>query len=239
MRDPNARVPPVGRQNSDRQQGTNGPRPTSSTSARPTDGTRVKKCWKYDKVGHLAKDCPTQVKQEGTGRTVKNPSARMVTSDDPTLYLLDDDSMQVNQVRIQDQGSQPQCAQVSVGGVPMKGVVDSGSDITILGGEMFKKVVSVACLCQKDFQPPDKTPRNYDQQPFTVDGRIDIDVAFQDKTMKTTVYVKMDVSEDLLLSEGVCRQLGILTYYPEVQPLRIRRGEKTSEKSAETKETDC
>ena len=121
----------------------------------------------------------------------------------------------------------------------MNGVVDSGSDITILGGEMFKKVASVARLRKKDFQPPDKTLRNYDQQPFTVDGRIDIDVAFQDKTMKTTVYVKMDAPKDLLLSEGVCRQLGILTYYPEVQPLRIRRGEKTSEKSTETKETDC
>ena len=114
----------------------------------------------------------------------------MVTSDDPTLHLLDDDSVQVNQVRIQDQGSQPQCAQVSVGGVPMKDVVDSGSNITILGGEMFKKVASVACLRKKDFQPPDKTLRNYNQQSFTIDGRIDIDVAFQDKIMKTAVYVK-------------------------------------------------
>ena len=118
------------------------------------------------------------MKQESTGCTVKNPNARMVTSDDPMEYLLDDDGVQVNQVRIMDHGSQPQCAQVSVGGVTMKGVVDSGSDITILGGEMFKKVASVAHLHKKDFHPPDKKPRNYDQQPFTIDGRIDIDVVF-------------------------------------------------------------
>lgn len=34
--------------------------------------------------------------------------------------------------------------------------------------------------------------------------------------MKTDMYVKMDASEPLLLSEGVCRQLGIVTYHPEV-----------------------
>ena len=119
----------------------------------------------------------------------------------------------------------------------MKGVVDSGSDITILGGEMFKKVASVARSRKKDFQPPDKTSRNYNQQSFTIDGRINIGVAFQDKTMKIAIYVKMDVHEDLLLTEGVCHQLGILTYHPEVQPLRIRRGEKTSDKSKEMKET--
>ena len=36
--------------------------------------------------------------------------------------------------------------------------------------------------------------------------------------MKTAVYVKMDAPEQLLLSEGICRQLGILTYHPDVQP---------------------
>ena len=53
------------------------------------------------------------------------------------LYLLDDDPVQVKQIKMQDQGSQPQCAQVSVGGVPIKGVVDSGLDITIW--EVFRK----------------------------------------------------------------------------------------------------
>ena len=49
--------------------------------------------------------------------------------------------------------------------------------------------------------------------------------------MKTAIYVKMDAPEDLLLSEGVCRQLGILTYHPEVQPLRAKRSEQTDEKA--------
>ena len=38
--------------------------------------------------------------------------------------------------------------------------------------------------------------------------------------MKTPVYVKMDAPEVLLLSEGVCRQLKIVTYHPEVKASR-------------------
>ena len=55
-----------------------------------------------------------------------------------------------------DQGSHPQHARVVVGGVPKEGVVDSGSDITILGREMFKRVATVGQLHKKDFKPPDK-----------------------------------------------------------------------------------
>ena len=34
--------------------------------------------------------------------------------------------------------------------------------------------------------------------------------------MHTAIYVKMDAFDDLLLSEGVCRQLGIVEYHPQV-----------------------
>ena len=34
--------------------------------------------------------------------------------------------------------------------------------------------------------------------------------------MQTLVYIKMDAPDQLLLSEGVCRQLGIVTYHQDV-----------------------
>ena len=40
---------------------------------------------------------------------------------------------------------------------------------------------------------------------------------FQGKTIKTTVYIKMDAPESLLLFEGVCRQPDIITYHTEVR----------------------
>ena len=79
---------------------------------------------------------------------------------------------------------------------------------------MFKQLATVAKLYKRDFKPVDKTPYNYDGQPFHLDGR---DITFQDHTINTTVYIKMDASEPLLLSEGICRQLEIVTYHPEVR----------------------
>ena len=47
---------------------------------------------------------------------------------------------------------------------------------------------------------------------------MDLDISFLDKMMTTPVYVKMDAHEPLLLSEGVCRHMGIKSYHPEVKP---------------------
>ena len=38
--------------------------------------------------------------------------------------------------------------------------------------------------------------------------------------MCTPVYIKMDAQDQLLLAEGVCRQLGIVSYHPEVETWR-------------------
>ena len=100
----------------------------------------------------------------------------------------------------------------------MKGVIDSGADITILGGDLFKTVATVAKLKKKNFRKADKTPRTYDQRPFVLHGCMDLDISFEDKTMSTPVYIKMDSSTPLLLSEGVCRQLGIIRYHPSIVP---------------------
>ena len=53
-------------------------------------------------------------------------------------------------------------------------------------------------------------------KPFRLDGKLELDVSFNDHTMMTDVYFKMDASDQLLLSEGVYQQLGIVTYHPEV-----------------------
>ena len=47
-------------------------------------------------------------------------------------------------------------------GVPAYGIVDSGSDVTIIGGELFKRVASIAKLQKRDFKQCDKVPHNYD-----------------------------------------------------------------------------
>ena len=41
--------------------------------------------------------------------------------------------------------------------------------------------------------------------------------------MRTSVYIKMDAYDQLLLSEGVCRQLRIINYHPDVHPFRQKQ----------------
>ena len=48
---------------------------------------------------------------------------------------------------------------------------------------------------------------------------MDTDITFSGATMTTLIYVKFDAAEQLLLSEGVCHQLGIISYRPDVQPV--------------------
>ena len=96
--------------------------------------------------------------------------------------------------------------------MPAQGIVDSGADITIIGGELFRIVAAVARLRKKDLKKPDRVPRTYDHRPFTLDGRMDLHL--DGTTVRTPVYIKMDAREPLLLSEGVCRQLGIIAYHP-------------------------
>ena len=119
-------------------------------------------------------------------------------------------------VLVADKGGRTQRAKVLVQGVPTDCVVDTGAEITIISGDLLHKVAAANRLKKSEFKSPDKTPRTYDGQVFSLYGRITLDVCFGDKTMKTVVYVKMDATEQLLLGEGVCRQLGIVTYHPDV-----------------------
>lgn len=63
------------------------------------------------------------------------------------IYLLsnsDEGDAEVKLIHVVDQGSRSQCAKIVVGGVFLKGIVDIGADITILGGDVFKQIASVA-----------------------------------------------------------------------------------------------
>ena len=59
---------------------------------------------------------------------------------------------------------------------------------------------------------------------------MDLQITFDEKAMVTPVYIKMDARKQLLLSEGVCRQLRIIYYYPLVKP----HGKNTEEQKPTT-----
>ena len=55
--------------------------------------------------------------------------------------------------------------------MPAQGLIDSGVEITIIGGVLFQRVAAVACL-----KKPDRVPRMYDHKPFALDGGMDLDL---------------------------------------------------------------
>ena len=118
----------------------------------------------------------------------------------------------MKQIVVTDKGSKAQHARISILGVPANGVIDTGADITIVGGELFDWVAAAAHQ-RKDFRKS-KTPRTYIREPFRLDSCIELDISFNERTMKTSVYVKLDAQDQLLLSGGVCRQVGIVTTPP-------------------------
>lgn len=67
---------------------------------------------------------------------------------------------------------------------------------------------------------------------------MDLDVTFGERTMRTPVYLKMDAHDQLLLSEGVCRQLGII-YHPDVQAWRGGRKQPPAEQKDAAKDKEA
>jgi len=89
----------------------------------------------------------------------------------------------VSTVRVEDKGSRPRKVTVTVQGIPARGVIDSGADITIINADLFKHIAAAAKLRRKAFKQPDKVPYTYDQKPFQLDGCIDLDISFDGRTM--------------------------------------------------------
>ena len=213
---------------------TGGKRPPQPMKP-PMRETRV--CYRCNKPGHLSKDCRA-TKTESSGRNSDGRLHQVTTEKrgvkprshkshhqgkgdilDPISFLFSsssDSEGEVCQVRVMYEGSQPRYADVLIQGVPAKGMIDTGADITIMGAELFKLVAAAAHLRKRDFKKVDKVPQTYDCKTFSLDGRIDLDVSFDGVTVNTPVYVKMDTHVELLLSEGVCRKLGIVSYHPDV-----------------------
>ena len=205
-----------------------GPMPTvPKPSQQGQDGAKGKrwKCHKCGDYGHMARECKAPKKessgkskgQNGTPAKTNVVDSRPVNHNDPRSYLYSEPAGGRSLVHVKDDGSVRHYASVDIQGVKVKGLVDTGADITIMGGDLFKRVASVAKLLKEQFKDPDRTPLTYDNNPFKLDGMIELTVTFGGKVITTPVYVKMDAEDPLLLSEGLCRQLGVVTYHGDVQ----------------------
>ena len=96
------------------------------------------------------------------------------------------------------------CVEVQMEGVPIRGIIDTGSDITILSGSAFQEIATISNLKREQFKPADRKACTYGHHPLNLDGKIDLHIKFSEKCICETVYVKLDAPDTLLLSENVC-----------------------------------
>ena len=159
--------------------------------ARPSYG--VRKCYICNKPGHYAFQCKAKRTESSgqKKKPVERPAAKQVSTEhvspspeqvggisdqgggdskqkevsplDLLLSSSGDEEETIRMVRVVDKGSLPHLAKVLIQGVPAEGLVDSGADITIIGGELFRKVAAAARLKKHDFQKADQTPRTCDR----------------------------------------------------------------------------
>ena len=136
-----------------------------------SDARPPRRCFNCQEVGHLIADCKALKAESTGGKDWKDfrkppPKAKAVQStqieeetDDPMSFLYSSESEDtINPVQVKDEGSHAKYVKVDVQGVPTYGIVDSGANITILGGAMFKKVTAAGRLRKKDFPNQTKPP---------------------------------------------------------------------------------
>ena len=80
-------------------------------------------------------------------------------------------------------------------------------------------IIDAAGLKEENFKPADKQAFNYDKQPIVLDGRMELTISFDNRKVRTTVYVKIQAPDPLLLSGTLCQQLGIVRYHSSVRLL--------------------
>ena len=186
-------------------------------SSSPVLQQKQRRCYICDSPNHLAWQCQ-QPKTESSG---KKSTQTKSSSSRPGA----------NVIRATPH-SHPKCGsrsvEVNIEGIPITGVIDTGSDITILRGDQFYNIVSKAGLNVQDLEVAEQIRAcTYDQKPIRLDGQMKMSLSFSEKAIVTTVYIKLVAPDELLLSEEVCHLLGIVSYHPSVKS--AERCQPTSE----------
>ena len=120
------------------------------------------RCYICNSPTHLARDCKTQ-RSESEGRTRISKKTNILCSGSQSEGSSPGDSRfqevaenlfpfisamtsTLTQATHQTDDDSPQSATVNIEGVPVTGIIDTGSDITIISGDMFKTVIAKAGL---------------------------------------------------------------------------------------------
>ena len=124
-----------------------------------------------DSPNHLACDChshKTESKVKKTGAQEKK------------------DNKIIRTWSYSDNGRESRCVEAKIEGIPVTGLIDTGSYITIVRGDLLSHIVSTAGLEASKIRSAGQMACTYDQKPITLGGQIDLNISFGENTLCTT-----------------------------------------------------
>ena len=150
-------------------------------SVQNTDNSKPKqfykqqlRCYVCNSPNHLTRDCKVQ-KAESEGKSNLPRKNRVIRgSNRPGVEASSPEKNQfqkvveilfpsnsttsptVGQGTCQGEEGSPQSVTVKIEGIPVTGIIDTGSDISIVSGDLLKTVVNAAELKKEDFKPANK-----------------------------------------------------------------------------------
>ena len=114
-------------------------------------------------------------------------------------------------------------ATVTVGGVPVEGMVDPGSSATIMSFNLFQKIGRRAGILKEALKPLDSglVLRDYSQRPIPIGACVELTFEWGGKSVTSTVFLRSDLGvggEPCLLGTNVVILLGLMVPGPGVEP---------------------
>ena len=224
--------------------------PKSENSSKKRDERRARApgCFLCGDLRHMAKNCPVETRKETPGRSKKDPPSRSASLVSELLQNLSGDELEqilrecqlrkeeglagestVGTVTAQGQaqavGPTLYC-NVSVEGVPVRAMVDTGSQSTIISRSFLHKIVRQ----KKTNKEPDLVYKLPGVRLFGKDGpqgspeilvtaELDLSVQAGDKVVQAPVLVQPTSEQECLIGMNVAPGLGLLFLDAQKEPL--------------------
>ena len=197
------------------------------------------KCRNCGAVGHKARYCTKgQPPTEATGQQRDRGTNRSVTTSTVSTEEPQEESLEERCHRLQQELAQTELqrmsaayddflkveavngavgplfhGEVNMAGVPVKGLIDTGSGATIISFEIFKKIGKTANIPSSSLYPVDLILRDYNRNPIPMGAQVDMEISWKEKCITVPVHIRSASDpngEPCLLGSNVAIPLGLM-----------------------------
>ena len=208
------------------------PTSTNKTKSQQERLARSICCYQCNQLGHIAKDC-----RAGSGRRTENAGVRgrqetrtatvtctsqkqQEVEEDRVIYSWIFEEAEEHQPEQMDSCHQPQLGPtlniaLTVEGLPVKALVETGCPITIISRELCQRILkredgdSNESRQKLHVQPPSLALRAYCGSALNIGAQIEVNIATDNSAIEAVVLVQDGAIVDVLLGTDLMGQVGV------------------------------